>query len=42
LTLNRDATFLTEREADLVEKELWDKDRHLRAWELWKQGAMGR
>jgi ribulose-5-phosphate 4-epimerase/fuculose-1-phosphate aldolase len=42
LTLNRDATFLTEREADLVEKELWDKNRHLRAWDLWKQEAMGR
>jgi len=42
LTLNPNATFLTEREADLVEKELWDKDRHLRAWELWKQEAMGR
>ncbi len=42
LTLNPNATFLTEREADLVEKELWDQDRHLRAWELWKQKAMGR
>jgi HCOMODA/2-hydroxy-3-carboxy-muconic semialdehyde decarboxylase len=42
LTLNPDSAFLTEKEADLVEKELWDKNRHLRAWELWKQKAMGR
>ena len=42
LALNPNSTFLTEREASLVDKELWDQDRHLRAWELWKQKAMGR
>jgi HCOMODA/2-hydroxy-3-carboxy-muconic semialdehyde decarboxylase len=42
LALNSKSTFLTENEARLVDEELWDQDRHLRAWELWKQEAMGR
>ena len=42
LSLNPGTTFLTEREAELVDKELWDQNRHLRAWELWKEKAMGR
>ena len=42
LSLNPGSTFLTEVEADLVDKQLWDRNRHLRAWELWKQEALGR
>ena len=42
LSLNPNSTFLTEREAELVDKELWDQNRHLRAWELWKEKAMGK
>lgn len=42
LSLNPGATFLTENEARLVDETLWDQDRHLRAWELWKERAMER
>lgn len=42
LSLNPGTTFLTEREAALVDETLWNQDRHLRAWELWKEEAMGR
>ena len=42
LTLNPNSTFLTENEGGLVDAQLWDRNRHFRAWELWKQKAMGR
>ena len=41
LALNPNPTYLTEDEARLVGEELWDQNRHLRAWELWKAKAMG-
>jgi hypothetical protein len=42
MALNPNVTYLTREEADLVQKLLWDRKRYLRAWDMWKQKAMGR
>ncbi|MGH9783769.1 MAG: class II aldolase/adducin family protein [Terriglobia bacterium] len=42
MALNSNVTYLTREEADLVQKLLWDRKRYLRAWDMWKQKAMGR
>lgn len=41
MALSSNITYLTREEADLVQKLLWDRKRYLRAWDMWKQKAMG-
>ena len=42
MALTKDVMFLSEEEAAHVEKDLWGKGRYLRAWDMWKQKAMGK
>ena len=42
MALSPNVTYLTDEEASKVEKDLWGKNRYLRAWDMWKQKAMGK
>ena len=42
MALNPNVTYLTDQEAAKVEKDVWGTGTtYLRAWDLWKQKAMG-
>ncbi len=40
MAMSRDVTFLTDAEATHVERDLWDRGRYTRAWDMWKRKAM--
>jgi ribulose-5-phosphate 4-epimerase/fuculose-1-phosphate aldolase len=42
MALSPNVTYLTDEEAKHVEQDLWSKGRYLRAWDMWKQKAMGK
>ncbi len=40
--LSPDVTYLTDAEASHVERDLWDRGRYSRAWDMWKRKALGK
>ena len=42
MALSPNVTYLSEGESTHVERDLWDKGRYSRAWDMWKKKAMGK